>query len=180
MPKNYTVVYSHPNGATATFIYEDGELSALAKGLDSEQFWVFKQVKSHLLRNEEDDLAISAKMMADIGFSSDLMRPLPSLLAKVPDASTRNPNLDIDDDFEEIHYRSLPSTAIAFFTPAQTVSEIHWREGRKNSAPKDPPAPHRAPPVTVKPTPKVTGPIQQYSPKSSQTVSEIHWREGEH
>ncbi|MBA3824898.1 MAG: hypothetical protein H0X24_13505 [Ktedonobacterales bacterium] len=55
MATNYTVIYTHPSGGTATFIYEDGELSSLAKGLDAEQFWVFKQVKSLLLRNDEGD-----------------------------------------------------------------------------------------------------------------------------
>ena len=37
MAENYEVVYTHPSGATATFIRHEGELDALAKALDSEQ-----------------------------------------------------------------------------------------------------------------------------------------------
>ena len=46
MSENFEVVYTHPSGATATFIRHDGELDALAKALDAEQFWVFKTVKT--------------------------------------------------------------------------------------------------------------------------------------
>ena len=55
MPENYEVIYTHPSGATATFIRQDGELDALAKGLDAGQFWVFKNVKSLLVRNDAGD-----------------------------------------------------------------------------------------------------------------------------
>lgn len=68
MPENYEVIYTHPGGATATFIRHDGELDALAKGLDAEQFWVFKNVKSLLVRNEPDDLAEASRQMRQIGF----------------------------------------------------------------------------------------------------------------
>lgn len=68
MPENYEVVYTHPNGATATFIRHDGELDALAKALDSEQFWVFKNVKTLLVRNDEGDLAESERLMRGVGF----------------------------------------------------------------------------------------------------------------
>lgn len=68
MPENYEVIYTHPGGATATFIRHDGELDALAKGLDAEQFWVFKNVKSLLVRNEPDDLAEASRQMRQLGF----------------------------------------------------------------------------------------------------------------
>ncbi|MFI5271621.1 MAG: hypothetical protein ACHQ4H_01140 [Ktedonobacterales bacterium] len=70
MPENYEVVYSHPGGATATFVRHDGELDALAKALDAEQFWVFKNVKSLLVRNEPGDLGESNRLMAAIGFAA--------------------------------------------------------------------------------------------------------------
>lgn len=69
MAENFEVVYTHPGGATATFIRHDGELDALAKGLDSEQFWVFKNVKSLLVRNESGDLEESNRLMARVGFT---------------------------------------------------------------------------------------------------------------
>jgi hypothetical protein len=69
MAENYEVVYSHPSGATATFIRHDGELDALAKSLDAEQFWVFKNVKALLVRNEPGDLEESNRLMAAIGFT---------------------------------------------------------------------------------------------------------------
>ncbi len=69
MAENYEVVYSHPGGATATFIRHDGELDALASSLDAEQFWVFKNVKSLLVRNEPGDLEESNRLMAAIGFT---------------------------------------------------------------------------------------------------------------
>ena len=72
MPENYEVTYTHPGGATATFIREDGELDALAKGLDSEQFWVFKNVKSLLVRNDEDDLREANRLMASVGFAHNV------------------------------------------------------------------------------------------------------------
>jgi len=72
MAENYEVVYSHPGGATATFMRHDGELDALAKALDSEQFWVFKNVKALLVRNEPGDLEESNRLMAAIGFSAQV------------------------------------------------------------------------------------------------------------
>ena len=80
MAENYEVVYSHPGGATATFIRHDGELDALAKSLDSEQFWVFKNVKALLVRNEPGDLEESNRLMSAIGFTPhvrEIMTPLP-------------------------------------------------------------------------------------------------------
>jgi hypothetical protein len=68
MPENYEVIYTHPGGATATFIRHEGELDALAKGLDAEQFWVFKNVKALLVRNEPDDLEEASRQMRQIGF----------------------------------------------------------------------------------------------------------------
>ncbi len=70
MPENYEVVYTHPGGATAHFVRQGGELDALAKGLDTEQFWIFKQVKALLARNDPGDLAEANRMMAGIGFTS--------------------------------------------------------------------------------------------------------------
>jgi hypothetical protein len=86
MPENYEVSYTHPGGATATFVRQGGELDALAKGLDSEQFWVFKQVKALLARNEAGDLAEASRMMADIGFTQFVREitpaePAPSVAA---------------------------------------------------------------------------------------------------
>jgi hypothetical protein len=72
MPENYEVVYTHPSGATAIFTRHDGELDALAKGLDAEQFWVFKNVKALLVRNDEDDLEESNIQMAQIGFRANV------------------------------------------------------------------------------------------------------------
>ena len=80
MPENYEAVYTHPSGATATFIRHDGELDALAKGLDAEQFWVFKNVKALLVRNEPDDLAEASRQMRQIGFVSsvrEIKAPVP-------------------------------------------------------------------------------------------------------
>ncbi len=86
MPDNYEVIYTHPAGATATFVRQGGEMDALAKGLDSEQFWVFKQVKSILARNDPGDLAEANRMMAGIGFLPMVheitpARPAPSVAA---------------------------------------------------------------------------------------------------
>src|SRR5262249_50332197 len=81
MLENYEVVYTHPSGATATFIRHDGELDALAKALDSEQFWVFKNVKALLVRNEADDLAEANRLMGAIGFTHavrEITRPVPT------------------------------------------------------------------------------------------------------
>jgi hypothetical protein len=85
MAENYEVVYTHPSGATATFIRHDGELDALAKALDSEQFWVFKNVKSLLVRNEAGDLEESNRLMREIGFTPNVRiitrpEPVPALV----------------------------------------------------------------------------------------------------
>ena len=87
MPENYEVVYTHPSGATATFTRHDGELDALAKGLDAEQFWVFKNVKALLVRNEEDDLEESNRMMRETGFTAHvrvITRPTVPAVAREP------------------------------------------------------------------------------------------------
>ncbi len=68
--ENYEVIYTHPGGAVVTFVRQDGELDALAKGLDSEQFWVFKNVKALLARNDDGDLAEASQLMAGLGFTS--------------------------------------------------------------------------------------------------------------
>ncbi len=80
MPDDYEAVYTHPGGATAVFIRRDGSLDAVARGLDSEQFWVFKNVKSLLVRNEEDDLREATRLMASIGFSAQVKRLEPALV----------------------------------------------------------------------------------------------------
>ncbi|HEX9055968.1 MAG TPA: cytochrome c oxidase subunit 4 [Ktedonobacterales bacterium] len=80
MPDDYEAVYTHPGGATAVFIRRDGSLDAVARGLDSEQFWVFKQVKSLLVRNEEDDLREATRLMAGIGFTAQVKRLEPALV----------------------------------------------------------------------------------------------------
>jgi hypothetical protein len=172
MPRNYTVVYTHPDGGSATFIYENGELSALAKNLDPQQFWIFKQVKAYLLRNDEDDLQIATRMMAEYGFTAQIMNPLPDLLA--------SPDELAEDDIPPIHYRTLPSYAIRF-SPVQTVSEIHWREEDRNKVSEMPP--HKRPAVKV---PSASQNDYQSTPKpykpatnSKQTVSQIHWREND-
>jgi hypothetical protein len=176
MPRNYTVVFSHPSGASATFIYENGELSSLAKGLDAEQFWVFKQVKAHLLRNEEDDIARATKMMADQGFTAQIMQPLPDLLAPIQEA--RAP-VAVEEEEPAIRYRRPPGVG-DFSHPAQTVSEIHWREADvKPTLP-----PHRQPPVSVPAgahAAEADETVKEWQPTDgpAQTVSEIHWREGD-
>ena len=87
MPENYEVIYTHPSGATATFIRQDGELDALAKGLDAGQFWVFKNVKALLVRNDETDLEESNRLMAGIGFTPlvrEIVTPRPVEVAPQP------------------------------------------------------------------------------------------------
>jgi hypothetical protein len=84
MLENYEVVYTHPGGAVATFTRQDGELDALAKGLDAEQFWVFKNVKSLLARNESGDLEEATRLMGGIGFSArvrEIVAPAPAVAA---------------------------------------------------------------------------------------------------
>jgi hypothetical protein len=87
MPENYEVVYTHPSGATAIFTRHDGELDALAKSLDSEQFWVFKNVKALLVRNDAGDLEESNRLMREIGFAASVQvptRPEPVAIAREP------------------------------------------------------------------------------------------------
>jgi hypothetical protein len=87
MPENYEVIYTHPSGATATFIRQDGELDALAKGLDAGQFWVFKNVKALLVRNDQGDLEESNRLMAGIGFTAlvrEIVAPIPVEVAPQP------------------------------------------------------------------------------------------------
>ena len=74
MLEDYEAVYTHPSGATAVFTRRDGSLDAVARGLDSEQFWVFKNVKSLLIRNEEDDLDQATRLMASIGFTAHVRK----------------------------------------------------------------------------------------------------------
>lgn len=81
MRENYQVIYTHPGGAVATFTRQDGELDALAKGLDAEQFWVFKNVKALLARNDAGDLEEATRMMSAIGFAGvvrDIVAPVPA------------------------------------------------------------------------------------------------------
>jgi hypothetical protein len=87
MPENYEVVYTHPGGATATFIRHDGELDALAKALDAEQFWVFKNVKALLVRNDPGDLEEATRLMRAIGFAEHVR----VLTTPVPVAPVREP-----------------------------------------------------------------------------------------
>ena len=87
MPENYEVVYTHPSGATAIFTRHDGELDALAKSLDSEQFWVFKNVKALLVRNDAGDLEESNRLMREIGFVANVRvttRPEAVAVAREP------------------------------------------------------------------------------------------------
>lgn len=84
MRENYEVIYTHPGGAMATFTRQDGELDALAKGLDAEQFWTFKNVKSLLARNDADDLEEATRVMSAIGFTAvvrDIVAPVPATAA---------------------------------------------------------------------------------------------------
>ncbi|HEV2236002.1 MAG TPA: hypothetical protein VGR57_04995 [Ktedonobacterales bacterium] len=78
MAEDYEAVYTHPSGAMAIFTRRGGSLDAVARGLDSEQFWVFKNVKALLVRNDEEDLADATRQMASIGFSARV-RPLEPL-----------------------------------------------------------------------------------------------------
>jgi hypothetical protein len=80
MPEDYEVVYSHPGGATAVFTRREGSLDAVARGLDSEQFWVFKNVKALLVRNDEGDLEEATRQMAAIGFGARVRRLEPALV----------------------------------------------------------------------------------------------------
>lgn len=90
MPEDYEAVYTHPGGATAIFTRRDGSLDAIAKGLDSEQFWVFKNVKTLLVRNEEGDLEEATRQMAAIGFTAQVRR-LEPVLARATAAPAAEP-----------------------------------------------------------------------------------------
>lgn len=99
MLENYQVVYTHPGGAVATFSRQSGELDALAKGLDAEQFWVFKNVKSLLARNEAGDLEEATRLMGGIGFSARVRE----LVAPVAVASVREPVAAVAPHAAETH-----------------------------------------------------------------------------
>ena len=178
MSSNYTVIFSHPSGATATFIYEDGEMSALAKGLDAEQFWMFKQVKALLLRNEEDDLQLASAMMRQLGFSAQVLQVLPDLLAS-PQAIIP-PNVGAEeDDGVYVVYRHLPDPREAFATfrrPGNSHGEVHWRE---HALPAAKP-PHKVGALALPESPKhAEVPVKQWVPPQQLTPShgEVHWRE---
>ncbi len=176
MPANYTVIFTHPSGATATFIYEDGELSALAKGLDAEQFWLFKQVKALLLRNEEGDLELAEAVMAKAGFTAQVTRPLPDLLA--PPTPVRHKAATPEEAPVPVHYRSLHTDEFLPFRRYGTShGEVHWRE---SEPPPAAPPPHRAPAMTV-PATTDQSPQQEVKewsvPRVSTSHGEIHWRE---
>jgi hypothetical protein len=85
MAEDYEAVYTHPGGATAVFTRRDGSLDAVARGLDSEQFWVFKNVKALLVRNDEEDLADASRQMAAIGFTAHV-RALEPVAVRTPAA----------------------------------------------------------------------------------------------
>lgn len=90
MRDNYEVIYTHPGGAVATFTRRAGELDALAKGLDAEQFWVFKNVKALLARNEGGDLEQATQLMSGIGFTAlvrDIVTPVVAAPAAAPVAA---------------------------------------------------------------------------------------------
>ncbi len=70
MAEDFEAVYTHPEGATAVFTRRHGTLDAVARGLDSEQFWVFKNVKALLVRNDEGDLEEASRLMARAGFTA--------------------------------------------------------------------------------------------------------------
>ena len=70
MAEDYEAVYTHPSGAMAIFTRRGGSLDALARGLDSEQFWVFKNVKALLARNDPGDLREAQRMMEGLGFTA--------------------------------------------------------------------------------------------------------------
>lgn len=178
MPQQYTVVFTHPRGGTATFIYQMGELSALAKGLDPEQFWVFKQVKSLLLRNDEGDLEHAKQMMARHGFESHVTRaPLPDLLATAPATLPRHAATQAP----MVRFRRPPAWEYdyAVYKHNPQVSEMHWREG--DHAPAMPLPPHKAPalPVPEDVPFAQTGAVAPWKPATTPQVSEMHWREPE-
>ncbi len=170
MATNYTVIYTHPSGGTATFIYEDGELSSLAKGLDAEQFWVFKQVKSLLLRNDEGDLALANQMMAEHDFTAQVMQPLPTLLTS-PDALRTRPTAAAKA-LPEVHYRRPPTESFPIFKRSgHGHGEVHWRE----SGPVVILPPHSArPSAAADERTATTGDAHQHTALHH---GEVHWRE---
>ncbi len=118
MAENYEVVYTHPSGATATFIRHDGELDALAKALDSEQFWVFKNVKALLVRNESGDLQESNRLMREIGFAATvrvITKPEPVT------AIAREPVYAAAEEHHGIHLPG-PSTWPLFLAASALIS----------------------------------------------------------
>jgi hypothetical protein len=174
MATNYTVIYTHPSGGTATFIYEDGELSSLAKGLDAEQFWVFKQVKALLLRNDEGDLALASGMMAEHGFTAQVTQPLPTLLTS-PDALRGRPS-PATRTVPSVHYRRPPGESFAIFQRAgHSHGEVHWRENGQVVVL----APHRTPtPPTADGTAKTPQSEEWSQNHNASHHGEVHWREG--
>ncbi len=177
MATNYTVIFSHPSGATATFIYENGEMSALAKGLDAEQFWVFKQVKALLLRNEEDDLTFAKIEMARIGFTAQVLRPLPDLLAPITTARPTHAAHATAEDVPAVRYRTVHADEFPPFRRyGQSHGEVHWREN-------DPPVtlpPYRtsSPPATGMKSAEKSQEVKEWSsPHVASTHGEVHWRE---
>lgn len=177
MPASFTVIYTHPSGATATFIYENGELSALAKGLDAEQFWEFKQVKALLLRNEDGDIALSNQMMARLGFEAQVIRALPDLLAPI-DALPILPNGE-EEIPSEYRFRSLPNPYAEFPMyrgPRLDHGEVHWRESEQPTEPSAWRAPALPQPEPAKPV----GPVKPWNRQPPLAAhGEIHWR-GDH
>ncbi len=87
MAEDYEAVYTHPSGAMAIFTRRGGSLDAVARGLDAEQFWVFKNVKALLVRNDEEDLAEATRQMAGIGFSAQVRALEPLAPGAVPPAA---------------------------------------------------------------------------------------------
>ena len=84
MAEDYEAIYTHPSGAMAIFTRRGGSLDAVARGLDAEQFWVFKTVKALLVRNDEEDLAEATRQMAAIGFGAQVRTLEPLAPGAVP------------------------------------------------------------------------------------------------
>jgi hypothetical protein len=173
MATNYTVIYTHPSGGTATFIYEDGEMSSLAKGLDAEQFWVFKQVKSLLLRNDEGDIALANAMMAQHGFTAQVMQPLPTLLTSPESLHTR-PTINARA-IPPVHYRRPPTESFPIFKRGgHGHGEVHWRESGHVVILAPHRTPNTPPSATVSGTATTTEGVQQ---RAASHHGEVHWRE---
>jgi hypothetical protein len=114
MPEDYEAVYTHPGGATAVFTRRDGSLDAIAKGLDSEQFWVFKNVKSLLVRNDEGDLEEATRQMAAIGFTAQVRRLEPAL-ARVATARPAAPEPFIVTPLEHAEHHGPHAPAPSYW-----------------------------------------------------------------